>query len=294
MKFGILHQIDILQKEEFLKALTHRVANELLDHWEEKLNSSPTSNIYPYFDHFLFFLSMRENILAAVIYDQTNKKTIFKYGVSKLFSETKTNVAGPVPGSNEIRVYKDQEVQIKQASFQSLDRLGHYTISIAAPVKTDIQPYWLKFRRIFITYYIFRFKQEDIRVLNLFKTIGTNVVNLMNTPINQEKSSCLTYFKFKPLRTYAKLIGGYFLPELERYVSNSIKEKMTADDRLYILSPQDLLLVSLDSADEDIKARFHEVSFRMKDVLITYKINFFMVQHRIKDLTSIWDKIAID
>ena len=286
----------MLQKEELFNSniLTSNIANELLNYWEEKLNSLSTLNIDSYFDYFFFFFSMKENILAAIIYDHTSKKIVSQYGLSNIFSETAADVSVPISGSNEIKIYKDQKVQICKASFQRSDKLKHYTILVVAPAGINIQPYWHKLRHIFYIYYIFKFVQcEAPKILYLFKTINKNVIDAINTLIDQQKFSCLTYFKFDPLKNYTKLMGENFIFEVERYLSNSIREKITENDQLYILSPQDYLLISLGSTDEILKEKFHKVSFQVKGLLITYRIKFFLVQNKISDLASIWDEVTI-
>ena len=296
MKSMILHRLDIMEKNEFLNSglVSSVISNELLNYWEEKLNLLSGSPNHSYFDYFLFFLSMRENILAVVIYDHKNKGIAFKYGISDIFEETNSDISSTVSGSSEIKIYKDQEVQIRIVFFQRFDKLRNYTVSIAAPAKLDIQTYWIKLRHVFIAYYIFEPTQEKAEILNLFKIINQDIITSINSLTEQGKTSCFTYLKFEPLKSYIKLAGEYFVSNLEKFLCRSIEEKMMGDDKLYILSPQDYLLVSLNSTDEVMKEKFYRSSFQMKGLLITYQIKFYIIQEKIEDLAHVWNDICIE
>ena len=295
MGAGALHKFNILQKEEFFENnnIAYDLANELVDYWGRRLDSLLTVDMQSYFDYSLFFLSMRENIFAVVIYDHIAKKTQFEYGIMNIFSETDTNIADPDPILNTIKIYKEQEVNIRRVSLRTVDMLKHFTILIAAPKGYRIRPYWLKLKSLFSIYHIYKFKRETDKVINFFSSVNKSVLDAFDSSGGPRQCVCLTYFKLSSLKDYAMVMGENFVTECEKFIFTNIKEKAPKSSELYILNAEEYLLITPNSTEEVLKEKFYKVSFKMKDLLITYQIKFFTLKDKIKDIASVWNEIRI-
>jgi GGDEF domain-containing protein len=126
---------------------------------------------------------------------------------------------------------------------------------------------------------------------DLFVHIEQFVRTLINNNIKEGKKATLSLFQFHSFDRYFAGMGKNFSRELLHDISQIFRSRLKKNDLLFIFSPEEYLLISLDSSPEEIRNRFPQKSFSVKGLIMTFSYNTATYDKTILMSQDLWSKL---
>lgn len=289
------HKIDLGHLTALLNEgrIDARVAENLIQYWEKRLDDKNDAIYSRYIEYYLFFESLRALFLAVFIFDMKTGISGHSYGIypalgpaiHAAISGGLQNDAGTV----------DFELNGKNYAL-------HYLLSGYQEQKFAIAALGLKDQQIgdnlkrlkyvFERFYLPSSFSEDSRVALLFSDTANLIGTLINPTLSRNEPVTFTYLYFESLTKYVGLAGENFARGLLEELQADVHRVLKDTDRSLILSTREILIVSLNCEEEIIKKRFADAYFHAKSLLLSFQVNFHTVKGPVTDLHSLWDNIT--
>lgn len=294
------HERDLSYLKNLLSTaqINPNLAKNLIEYWEMRLDDPRDSIYHDYFEYYLFFECLNAGIIMVFIYDKNTKKVLHQYGILlgaiteiiRLTEEELKQEDGNIPEYVPF-FFQNQSFQLwrKYIVFQQNE------LYLCALMPSALRPTnrLKRLQSVFLRYYLPESLKSDLRFLDSYFHINKEICQSIAPVLREARPVTFTYFRFEDFSKYIALGGENFANSIVRTLNQEITSRLKHEDRAYILSPRDYLVVSLNCEKELMEKRFHRMMFQIQTLILSYRVRYSTYNSPIVDLTPIWKDIAI-
>lgn len=291
--YADFHMIDLSHIRDLLKTgrLSPRLTEKLLSYWELRLQDSRDPIFHEYIEYYIFFESVRAGILNVLFFDISTGKIMHNYGI---FSSAGPGILRHItatPNLPEISRYVILE-ESYNLWIEKVDYLKkQYIIAAVFPEGHEIREHMRRMSLVFRRYYLPGVFENDDRYNNAFSHAEEEILKKIKPVLQMGQPVTFSRFVFEPLEKYVKLAGENFAQELVNELYMEITEKLKHDDKCYVLSPREYVIVSVNCEKEIMEKRFYRAAFHSKSLLLSYKSDFLEFRKPVADLSVVWQNL---
>ncbi|MES0488566.1 MAG: hypothetical protein ABUK01_01145 [Leptospirales bacterium] len=278
-----------------------KAGKSLLDFWSLHISESETDTSDGLFNNFIFQTAVSNCLWGVYLIELPTRSMVYKFSpdedplLIKVLdaalpneqkkpadsgSDTESTEPAEQPETNGFRLYTlDLEYSNKK-----------YMLAIVSlVVKTDVKVLE-KIKNIFNNFYFLTKPPKDVHLIDYFKLTSKDIMReLAVHPKGQ--SVTFIYFHFEPLKKYVKYGGDYFAQEVVDHIKTNLYENFSKDAICYALTLRKYLLVCPGLENELVGAKLKKLNFHLKQIILTYKVNYFTASPPIKNLEIVWEKL---
>jgi len=289
------HHIDLTQLKELYQKqeIDAEIVQSLLDYWRSRLNDKSDALYSRYMEYYLFFESVKSLFLSVFIFNETSKQLEHSYGIFPTAS-------GQVLRRLDIADHNDAgelEFEFNARSFRlhylrQAFQESHYLITIISLKNMNITDNFNRFKSVFQRFYLPSSFERNERLLPMFIETENIILDFIKAPLQERQPVTFTYFYFESMTKYFSLAGDNFARELLKELDEDLRKHLKQQDRSFILSTREILIVSPRCEKEHMEQRFRRVIFQAKSLLLSYQTQIYTIREPIVSLYPHWDNIT--
>jgi len=281
--------------------ISENICEKLLSYWDERISNKKDQLYLNYFDYYLFFEFIQCAVIGAFFYDLSEKKIFHQYGI---LNDIKSEVLKTIKKQTDFEnsenedidetidfLYHSETFSCKIKKISSLEK--DYILITLFPKALEIKENLQRLERVFLRYYLPDSFKPDERFYPLFNNMNDVILKKINPVLEDEKPVTFSYYKFENFEKYMEFGGEFFSRQLISEIQKEFLSRMKTKDTCFILSPREYLIVSLDCEMDDIKDRFSKLAFKIKNLILAYKVKYSTFFDSMEDLSEIWSQISI-
>ena len=289
------HHLDLTQlKELYQKQLIDsEVVTSLLDYWRSRLSDKGDALYSRYMEYYIFFESVKSLFLSVFIFNESSKQLEHSYGIFPTASGQvlrRLDVADHDDAGELEFEYnaRDFRLHYLRQSFQE----NHYLITIISLKNIDIAENLNRFKSVFQRFYLPSSFERDERLLPMFVETENVILDFIRVPLQEKQPVTFTYFYFESMTKYINFSGDNFAHGLLEELNADVRKHLKHEDRSFILSTREILIVSPRCEKELMEQRFRRVLFQAKSLLLSYQTQYYTIREPIVSLYPHWDNIT--
>lgn len=136
-------------------------------------------------------------------------------------------------------------------------------------------------------------KNESIETIfkDSFARVDRKVMDIINANTSVGRNVSISLFQFHSFDRYFSNMGENFSREFMDEISDYFLENLNVGDSLFILSPEEYLVVSPDCSMEQMQSKFLKSSFTVKGLVINFFSNFVCISQPVSRSEEVWGKV---
>ncbi|MCS6983930.1 MAG: hypothetical protein NZM25_02230 [Leptospiraceae bacterium] len=276
--------------------LSPALAQNLVNYWEMRIKDPRDSIYHHYFEYYLFFESIQSGIILVFIYEKHTKKVLHQYGIlvgaiPEIIRQTQEEIDDGSISETQSFFFHEHHFQLWRRFIRYHDH-ELYLCAVLPPGPLNRDKLH-RLYKIFLRYYLPESLYPDRRFLEFFPSLNQEICEKTAPALQSGRAVTFTYFRFEDLNKYIVLGGESFGEFLVNGIRDEITARLKHEDSIYILSPRDYLIVSLNCEKEIMERRFYRMIFQLRSLILSYRVKYTTYKAPIRDLTFAWKDIAI-
>jgi hypothetical protein len=289
------HKVDVshLRKLVADNRIDIKIAEALLSYWKKRLDDTRDAVYTDYIEYYLFFESLKGLFIAAYIFDTNLGSVTHSYGVLpalspavyKTVSTSLRGEQGAVDFSHNGHTYVLHYIR---SGYHEQE----FIFACLSLKDLDITENLKRLEYVFERYYLPSSFSKDSRVALLFSETQNALADIINPVIARGEPVTFTYLYFESMTKYVGLAGENFARGLLEELQQDVHRILKDTDRSFVLSPREILIVSVNCESDIMQKRFQSTYFHAKSLLLSFQVRYHTVRTPVLDMYALWDDIT--
>jgi len=273
--------------------ISAQLADSLLQYWRKRLDDSNDALYADYIEYYLFFEAMHGLFLGLYIFDLQTSAVRHSYGIFPTLSASVFKTIDNLPDSSTRSVaFEHGTHELRLHNLHCGFGNQNFLIAVLSVKDYDLSAHLKRLRYVFERFYLPSSFSRDERVALLFSETETVIGDLIRPALAQGLPVTFTYLYFESTSKYVGLAGENFAKELIQELQKDVHRILKDTDNSIILSPREILIVSLNCDKSIMQNRFASAYFHAQSLLMAFQVNFFTATKPVTDLGALWGEIT--
>jgi hypothetical protein len=306
IKNDLISNIDSFRDDLNDNYISEQIFTQLLEYWDNRIGKSDDKLYRDFFSLAVFQKNLHLKSLLSFLYSEDQNKIFQKYGIESEQIPLILKVIKKNDHKKEINwlpFYPSGTVAEWIIYWENITFIKNYQVAKTHPRATSqyklIYLFYKKpeseselseIGKLFKNYYIPHLEEPDYNYINLHSFLEKTVNDILETNLDKDQPVSVTIFHFQKFDLFFRVVGEHLAQDIIDEIGKLIRGCLEEGELYYQISPRIYVVISENSTEKTLKARFKKLFFQVKGLILEYKMKFMEIRE-ISQMPELWQKI---